>query len=78
MLAPRTVKKACAVEHISDPRNGALMKMFNLIDVGERIGSGIPSIYYVWKEQGWDEPTITQSYSPDRVRLSLPLIRKRL
>ncbi len=60
---------------ISDPRNGALMKMFNLIDVGERAGSGIPSIYYVWKEQGWDEPTITQSYSPDRVRLSLPLTK---
>ena len=60
---------------VSDPRDGALMKMFNLIDVGERAGSGIPSIYYVWKEQGWAEPTITQSYSPDRVQISLPLTK---
>ena len=58
---------------ISDPRNGALMKMFNLIDVGERAGSGIPSILHVWKQQGWSEPTITQTYSPDRTMLSLPL-----
>lgn len=58
---------------ISDPRNGALMKMFNLIDVGERAGSGIPSIYYVWKKQGWDEPTITETFSPNRTVLSLPL-----
>ena len=29
---------------ISDPRNRGLMKMFNLIDIGERAGSGIPKI----------------------------------
>lgn len=58
---------------ISDPRNGALMKMFNLIDVGERAGSGIPSIFHVWRQQGWDEPHITQSFSPNRITLSLPL-----
>lgn len=60
---------------ISDPRNGALMKMFNLIDVGERAGSGIPSIFHVWRQQGWDEPHITQRYAPDRVKLTLPLIK---
>ena len=54
---------------VSDPRNGALMKMFNLIDVGERAGSGIPSIFHVWKQQGWSEPTITQTSSPDRTTL---------
>ena len=58
---------------LSDPRNSVMMKMFNLIDVGERAGSGIPSILYVWKKQGWSEPTITQEYSPNRVTLSLPL-----
>ena len=60
-------------EGVSDPRNGALMKMFNLIDVGERAGSGIPSIYHVWKQQGWSEPIIKQTYSPNRTTLSMPL-----
>ena len=27
---------------VSDPRNSALLKMFNFIDIGERAGSGIP------------------------------------
>ena len=58
---------------LSDPRNSMMMKMFNLIDVGERAGSGIPSILYVWKKQGWSEPTITQDINPNRVTLSLPL-----
>ena len=58
---------------VSDPRNGTLMKMFNLIDVGERAGSGIPSIFHVWKQQGWSEPIIRQTYSPNRTTLSLPL-----
>lgn len=35
----------------SDPRNTALMKMFNLINVGERAGSGIPSIFRIWEKQ---------------------------
>ena len=60
---------------ISDPRNGALMKMFNLIDIGERAGSGIPSIFHVWKQQKWSEPTISLSTSPIRTTLSLPLCK---
>lgn len=60
---------------MSDPRNGIMMKMFNLIDIGERSGSGIPSILYVWKQQGWSKPTITQSFNPNRTMLSLPLTK---
>nr|DAE44171.1 MAG TPA: Putative ATP-dependent DNA helicase recG C-terminal [Caudoviricetes sp.] len=33
------------------PRNTALMKVLNLIDIAERAGSGIPNIYSVWKKQ---------------------------
>ena len=58
---------------LSDPRNGAMLKLFNMIDIGERAGSGIPNIYRVWRDQKWSEPTITQSLSPDRTTLSLPL-----
>lgn len=58
---------------VSDPRNTTLMKMFNLIDIGERAGSGIPNIYSVWKEQGWDTPTIAETFDPERSELLLPL-----
>ena len=63
---------------VSDPRNGALIKMFNLINIGERAGSGIPSIYSVWHTQGWQEPTITESFAPERITLTLPVNKKPL
>lgn len=56
---------------VSDPRNTALMKMFNLIDIGERAGSGIPNIYSVWTKQNMTEPEITEAFEPERVTLSL-------
>lgn len=56
---------------VSDPRNGTMLKMFNMIDIGERAGSGIPNIFRVWRSQGWAEPSITESYEPDRISLSL-------
>ena len=56
---------------VSDPRNSALIKMFNLIDVGDRAGSGILNIFSVWKKQGWPAPIITESFEPDRINLSL-------
>ena len=58
---------------ISDPRNSTLIKIFNLIDVGERAGSGIPNIFNVWKKQGWSAPVINESFDPDRITLSLPI-----
>ena len=58
---------------VSDPRNGTMLKMFNMIDIGERAGSGIPNIFRVWRENGWVEPVITESYEPDRITLSLQI-----
>lgn len=58
---------------LSDPRNGTMLKMFNMIDIGERAGSGIPNIFRVSYDRGWVEPTITQSMNPDRITLSLVL-----
>lgn len=56
---------------ISDPRNGTMLKIFNMIDIGERAGSGVPNIFRVWREQGWAEPVITETFEPDRIVLSL-------
>ena len=56
---------------ISDPRNGTMLKMFNLIDIGERAGSGIPNIFRIWREQGWTMPALTEQLEPERTILSL-------
>lgn len=59
---------------VSDPRNTTLIKMFNLIDIGEHTGSGIPNIYRVWDKQGWEAPVITEDFEPERITLSLSVI----
>ena len=45
--------------------------MFNIIGIGERAGSGIPDIYQVWENEGWDAPVVEESYNPDRTRVIL-------
>ena len=56
---------------ISDPRNGTLMRMFHLVDVGRGAGSGLPNIFRVWREQGWVIPAFTEQLEPERTILSL-------
>jgi ATP-dependent DNA helicase RecG len=58
---------------ISDPRNSILIKMFNLINIGERAGSGLPGIFSVWKQNGWETPELNESFDPDRMELLIPL-----
>ena len=62
---------------ISDPRNKALMKMFNMIGIGERAGSGVPDIFAVWKAQGWKQPVVEETFGVDRTTLTLPLAGKK-
>ena len=52
------------------------MKMFNMIDIGEHAGSGVPNIFNVWEEEGWEEPIIEESFEPDRTSLTLKFIEK--
>jgi predicted HTH transcriptional regulator len=50
------------------------MKMFNLLDIGERAGSGIPNIYHVWDTQQLGMPKLTEKLDEiERVCLMLPL-----
>ncbi len=61
----------------SDPRNKTLMKMFNLINIGERAGSGVPDIFRTWEEEGFEEPIIEERYGDAaRTSLILPLVEK--
>lgn len=72
----RTGKKQMRLGGESDPRNKALMKMFNLINIGERAGSGVPNIFNVWADEGWEEPVIEERFDPDRTILSLSFVKK--
>ena len=72
----RTGKKQMRLGGESDPRNKALMKMFNLINIGERAGSGVPNIFNVWEDEGWEEPVIEERFDPDRTILSLSFKKK--
>ena len=60
----------------SDPRNKSLMKMFNLINIGERAGSGVPNIFNVWNDEGFVEPEIEERFDPDRTILTLSFAKK--
>ena len=70
----RTGKKQMLKGGISDPRNKALMKMLNMIGIGERAGSGVPDIYSVWENQGWIAPEVIEEYAPDRTILKLSFV----
>ena len=56
---------------VSDPRNGTMLKLFNLIDIGERSGRGIPLVFSAWREQGWAMPAVTEQLEPERTILTL-------
>lgn len=58
----RTGKEQMRKGGESDPRNKALMKMFNLINIGERAGSGVPDIFKTWEQEGWVDPVIEERY----------------
>ena len=54
---------------ISDARNTRIFNMFSLINIGERSGVGLCDVFNVWKENGYPDPEIIESVSPDRVTI---------
>ena len=68
-------KQMCLVGE-SDSRNKVLMKMFNLINIGERAGSGVPNIFNVWADEGWEKLIIEERFDPDRTVLTLSFVKK--
>ena len=72
----RTGKKQMRLGGESDPRNKSLMKMFNLINIGERAGSGVPNIFNIWNDEGFVEPVIEERFDPDRTALLLTFDKK--
>lgn len=56
---------------LSDCRNQTLQKMFLLIGLSERAGSGIPKIYSGWSDAKWRKPKFSERQSPDQTILEL-------
>lgn len=54
-------------------RNKSLQKMFSLIGVAEKAGSGTDKIMKGWKETNWRVPKLEEQQGPDKVVLTMPM-----
>ena len=61
---------------ISDTRNAYLSQIFNFAGVGESVGGGIPKIYSLLNRNGLSAPKFSEQFNPDKIVLTLPLIKK--
>ena len=55
----------------SDARNGKIFNIFSLVRIGERSGMGLSSLYGVWEKEKFAEPSIVESYEPDRTKVTV-------
>lgn len=65
----------------SEPRNANIMKMFNLIGLGEHAGSGVPDIFSIWNSSGYDDPIVEEFFgddAPSKTIVTLPLTEKNI
>lgn len=58
---------------VSDPRNPTLQKMFQMLGLGEKAGSGFQKILRAWREQHWLWPFVAEDTVLDMTRITLPL-----
>jgi predicted HTH transcriptional regulator len=63
---------------VSDPRNPNIFKMFALLDIGERAGSGLFNIRTIWREESWPTPVWEETFTPERLRLSIPIEEEKI
>ena len=54
-------------------RNKYLQKMFSMIGVAEKAGSGTDKIMKGWREANWRSPKIDEQLQPDKVVLVMPM-----
>lgn len=57
----------------SDARNSTIMKMFGLLDFGERAGSGIPDLFDICKSELDTQPDYNVTYIPSRTTLTIDI-----
>lgn len=67
----RMSKSVAIAGGTSDARNGKIFNIFSLIRIGERSGMGLSSLYGVWEAEKFAEPSIVESYEPDRTKVTV-------
>ncbi len=58
---------------VSEPRNPALQRLFGFLRLGEREGSGGPTMRRVWREQHWRAPRLWEDVEHNETHLQLTL-----
>ena len=66
----RMSKSVAIAGGTSDARNGKIFNIFSLVRIGERSGMGLSSLYGVWEKEKFAEPSIIESYEPDRTKVT--------
>lgn len=59
---------------VSDPRNPNLQKMFQMLGLGEKAGSGFQKILRAWREQAWIKPLVTEKLDLEMTSVALSMI----
>ncbi len=52
------------------------MRIFGFIGAIDRAGSGLQQIWRTWNSEFYTQPMLEESYVPDRVILTLPLVKE--
>lgn len=72
----RILKEEALGGGVSDPRNSAIFKMFAMINIGERAGSGLANLKHVWKQHHMKEPNIYEKFSLEQTILEVSLMKE--
>ena len=60
---------------ISEPRNSNIMNYFRIIQVADRAGTGVPSIFDVFKTYQFTEPELSVQRNPTRTILNMSFLQ---
>ncbi len=55
----------------SDARNDILFTLFALVEIGEKLGTGLVQLFALWKKNGWPSPEFHEQFNPERTILTL-------
>ncbi|PZD73421.1 hypothetical protein C1752_02028 [Acaryochloris thomasi RCC1774] len=59
---------------MSDARNPNLLKMFQMLGLSEKAGSGFPKVLRAWREQSWLMPLVSEDLVLEGTMVGLPLV----
>ncbi|MFP4101852.1 ATP-binding protein, partial [Coleofasciculus sp.] len=59
---------------VSDARNPNLQKMFQMLGLGEKAGSGFQKILRAWREQQWLIPFVSEKLDLEVTSVALPMV----